>query len=103
MSTRAQEREALVHLREQLIGELHTLPYTIYDDATMEALLDARPQSIEALTQVKGFPEKGKRVKGFGEAVVKIFTELDRLEEIGVKNNGGNIEVVTKLQPMNCF
>lgn len=103
MSTRAQEKQALVQLREKLIGELHTLPYTIYDDATLEALLDARPQSIEELTKVKGFPATGKRVKGFGEAVVKIFTELDRIEEIDVKNVGSGVEVVTNLRSMNCF
>lgn len=103
MSTRVQERNALIQLREQLIGELHTLPYTIYNDDTIEDLLDARPQTIEELVKVKGFPEKGKRVKGFGEAVVQIFIGLDRIEKIKVEEKDGEFEVITELSRMSLF
>lgn len=103
MSTRAQEKNALIQLREQLIGELHTLPYTIYNDDTIENLLNVRPQSIEELIKVKGFPEKGKRVKGFGEAVVQIFVELDSIEKIKVEEKDGEFEVITELSTMSLF
>ena len=102
MATRNEERKALIELRETLIGKLHTLPYTIYNDDTIEDLLDARPQTIEALTKVKGFPEKGKRVKGFGEAVVAIFTDGDNIKKFEVKENNGSLELVT-LKKMSCF
>lgn len=103
MSTRLQEKNALILLRERLIGELHTLPYTIYSDETIEDLLDARPQSIEELVQVKGFPETGKRVKGFGEAVVQIFVGLEKIKEFEVKENNGKFEVITELHDMSIF
>ena len=103
MSTRQQEKEALINLREKLIGDLHTLPFTVYTDDQLETLLDARPQSIEELTKVKGFPAEGKRVKGFGEAIVKIFTGLDEMQDISIKEVNGDIEVVVELKNMGLF
>lgn len=71
--TKSEQRQELIELRHKLIGVLHTQPHTIYNNETIEALLNAQPMSIEELTKVKGFPANGKRVKTFGKAVVAIF------------------------------
>lgn len=67
------ERKQLEELRSNLVGALHTQPFTIYSDETIEDLLKARPTTIEELTKVKGFPADGKRVKCFGKAIIAIF------------------------------
>lgn len=96
------ERELLIELRSVLIGKLNTLPFTVYDDATLERLLLARPKTIEDLTKVKGFPAKGKRVKGFGELIIKIFNDTDSIEKIEVEGTGENISV-SATKPMKLF
>lgn len=67
------KRKQLEDLRSELVGVLHTQPFTIYTDETIEDLLKAHPMSLEELTNVKGFPANGKRVKCFGKAIVAIF------------------------------
>ncbi len=64
--TTSEQKQALINLRAQLVGTMHVQPFTIYQDATIEALLAAKPKTLEALSKVKGFPAKGKRVQGFG-------------------------------------
>ena len=103
MSSRQVEREKLIQLRETLIGELHTLPFTIYNDATIEDLLDARPQNLEQLSKVKGFPADGKRLKGFGEAVVQIFTSGEAIQEFTVEVKDGAPCVGFNLKQMSLF
>ena len=39
---REKQRKLLIDLRSSLIAEQKTLPYCIYPDATIEALLDAQ-------------------------------------------------------------
>lgn len=95
------EKELLINLRSKLVGEKHTLPYTIYTDDTIEELLKVRPKSIEELSKVKGFPAKGKRVKGFGEAVVAIFTS--EIKDFKLEIKDGKPEVTTVLKKMKVF
>lgn len=78
----SKQRRLLMGLRSSLVGKEHTLPFTIYNDETIELLLQAQPQSLEELSQVKGFPKDGKRVKGFGESIVKIFTDTNNIAEV---------------------
>lgn len=98
---REKKRDLLIKLRSDLTGELHTLPYTVYRDSDIERLLDKEPKSIEELVAIRGFPVEGKRVKGFGEAIVSIFN--DSVEKIEVVGRNGSTEVVTKLKPMSLF
>lgn len=100
---REQERKALVELRSKLVGDKHTLPFTIYSDQTIEALLDARPTTIEELSKVKGFPKNGKRLKGFGEAVIQIFKDVQRIDSINVVERDGEAVVEVPLKPMSIF
>lgn len=68
-----EQREQLIELRHQLIGVLHTQPHTIYNNETIEKLLEVQPKSLDELATVKGFPRDGKRIKCFGKAVIAIF------------------------------
>lgn len=98
MSKTAKQRELLVALRAKLIGTKHTLPFTIYSDETIEDLLKAQPATLEELTKVKGFPANGKRVAGFGECIVKIFTSTDEVSNITVETSGDGVNVKTELK-----
>lgn len=100
---RRKQRELLLELRSKLVGQLHTQPFTIYNDDTIELLLDAQPKTIEELAKVKGFPEKGKRVQGFGEAVIAIFNDTNRIENIKISGAGKGSRISVGLKSMEAF
>ena len=97
------QRQLLIDLRSQLIGSKHTLPFTIYSDDTIEDLLEAQPMTLEQLAKVKGFPANGKRLNGFGESVVAIFTNTDSIAEINVSTDAGALKITTKLENLSVF
>lgn len=98
------QRELLVSLRRQLSGKNHTLPFTVYTDKDIDALIEAQPKTIEALKTVKGFPPNGTRVKGYGEAIVAIFNDASRIAEITVsEGDTGEIVVGTTFRPITAF
>lgn len=101
----ATQRELLISLRSALVGSGHTLPFTIYTDETIEDLLTAQPKTIEQLSAVKGFPKDGKRVKGFGEHIIRIFTEPERIASVTISTNPGanGLEVKTNLRSLDVF
>lgn len=103
MSKTTKQRELLVALRAKLIGIKHTLPFTIYSDETIEDLLKAQPVTLEELTKVKGFPANGKRVAGFGECIIKIFTSTDEVSNITVETSGDSVNVKTELKKLSLF
>lgn len=103
MDKKAKQRELLIDLRSQLVGKMHVQPFTIYNDKTIEDLLEAQPKTIEDLSKVKGFPASGKRLKGFGEAVIAIFNSTDSIDSIDVSGNNEKLEVSTKLKRMSAF
>lgn len=103
MSKTTKQRELLVALRAKLIGAKHTLPFTIYSDETIEDLLKAQPVTLEELTKVKGFPANGKRVAGFGECIIKIFTSTDEVSNITVETSGDSVNVKTELKKLSLF
>lgn len=100
---RDKQKNLLLSLRSMLVGKLHTQPFTIYPDAVIEDLLDAQPKTLEELSQVKGFPKSGKRIQGFGEAVVAIFKDCDRIENFEVNTDGNEAIVGTKLRKLSVF
>lgn len=97
------QRDLLLSLRSKLVGQNHTLPYTIYKDEEIENLLAKQPHTIEELSQVKGFPDGGKRLKGFGEAILEVFNHTSKVKDLDVKYVKGAIEVVTVLRKMELF
>lgn len=101
---REKQRQLLIELRSKLIAKEKSMPYCIYTDATIEDLLEAQPKTVDELTQVKGFPEKGKRVKGFGEAIVAVFTKTDKVVGFDLKESSTNgFEVGTNLKRAVAF
>lgn len=100
---REQQRALLLSLRSKLVGQNHTLPYTIYKDTEIEALLAKQPHTTEELSTVKGFPDGGKRLKGFGEAILHIFNNTTGIKDIALKVENGVPEVVTTLKKMDLF
>lgn len=80
------QRELLLKLRSVLVGEMHVQPYIIYPDETIDLLLEAQPKTLDDLSKVKGFPETGKRFKGFGEQVIAIFNDANAIDEFEIKN-----------------
>ena len=96
------QRKLLIELRAQLVGEEHTLPYCIYTDDLIEALIKKQPKTLQELSEVKGFPKEGKRVKGYGEAIVSIFTKTDQIESFELHTENG-FEVGTNLRRVNAF
>ena len=103
MSLRQKQEDLLLDLRSKLVGAMHVQPFTIYTDATIDALIEAQPTSIEQLSQVKGFPSDGKRVKGFGEAIIAIFNDTNHIDSINVEGTAGKLEVSTVLKRMSAF
>lgn len=100
---RRKQKELLLQLRSQLVGEMHVQPFTIYNDDTIELLLDAQPKTIGELSKVKGFPAEGKRVRGFGEAVIAIFKDANKIEKIAITGGSKDISVGVSLKPMEIF
>ena len=98
-----QQRALLLSLRSKLVGQRHTLPYTIYKDEEIEALLTKQPHTIEELSQVKGFPDGGKRLKGFGESILEIFNNTSKVKDINVEFKDGELEVTAVLKRMELF
>lgn len=64
-----QERELLKKMCGHMAYKKGVEPYVIFNDENLEALLEARPQSIEELGKVKGFPTDGARVAKWGQAI----------------------------------
>lgn len=94
-------KKLLVDLRGELVGKLHAQPFTIYNDKTIEELIRVKPKTISELEKVKGFPPKGKRITGFGEAVIAIFNDED-IQEFCI-HDGNKPSIETKIKPMKLF
>lgn len=101
--TSSEQKQALINLRAQLVGAMHVQPFTIYQDTTIEALLAAKPKTLGELSKVKGFPAKGKRVQGFGEAVIAIFNERASSVTTKIDFTNGKPKVEFAMQEMSIF
>lgn len=96
------QKQLLEQLRSELVGKLHTQPFTIYTDKTITDLIKAQPKTMVELSRVKGFPKDGKRIKGFGEAVLAIFSDTDRIETLQISGDE-ELQVDVKLGKMEVF
>ena len=101
---REKQRKLLEELRSTLVGTLHVQPFTIYTDKNIEDLLVAQPKSLDDLKKVKGFPETGKRFKGFGQSIVDIFTKTDSVTSVAVNtNSSGDLVIKAMVKKMEAF
>lgn len=92
------KKELLLQLRSKLVSALHVQPYIIYDDDTIELLLKKKPKTLDDLKDIKGFPEKGKRFKGFGAQIVAIFNDTDNVGEFNVDSDGSISQLPKKME-----
>jgi len=89
MADLVKQRKLLKELRSKLVGLNRTLPYTVYRDADIEALLKAQPRTLDDLGKIKGFPYAGKRFKNYGESILAVFTKQDAIDAFTVDIRGG--------------
>jgi len=96
--------EQLKKLRGHLAHKKQVKPYVIFNDKTFEALMLAKPKTLEELAKVKGFGGEGKRVSGWGQAIIDIFTRPEQTEDFSIELDAdGDMVVTTKLQKMDAF
>ncbi|MNN03208.1 HRDC domain protein [compost metagenome] len=81
------DRDKLVELRKLLAKKSGMPIYSVFDDEELERLLVKRPRSIDSLSEIKGFPKKGIRVKKYGEYIINMF--------IGSKTETGEVKLST--------
>lgn len=103
MLKRSLQKTLLLNLRSKLVGSNHTLPFTVYTDQNIEDLLDAQPTTMEELYAVKGFPKEGKRVKSYGESILQIFKEPEKIKSISVDVSTDGVQVKTEIKNMKLF
>lgn len=97
------QRKMLLELRSKLVGKLHVQPFTIYDDKTIEVLLQKKPKTLKELSAIKGFPETGKRIRGFGDLIVAIFTDVDRISDIEISGDDTSLSIQHQIKPITAF
>ncbi|NCO18451.1 MAG: ATP-dependent DNA helicase RecQ, partial [Gammaproteobacteria bacterium] len=66
--------EALRQLRQKIAREQGVPPYVIFHDATLQAMLDARPENLEALAEVHGVGER--KLERYGDAFLECLSGL---------------------------
>lgn len=99
-----QQRELLRKLRGHLAYRTHVPPYNVFKDEQLEELLEKQPKTIEELVQIKGFPREGKRVAGYGQAIIDIFNRPEKVEEFEVTvDASGDPVAKTILKKLDLF
>ncbi len=97
------EKELLEKLRGHLAYSKQCAPYLIFRDEELKLLLQHRPQNLEELSKLKGFPKDGKRVAGWGSSIVDIFTRAEKIADFKVKLVDGEPVSHTELKRMTAF
>jgi ribonuclease D len=98
------QEELLRKLRGHLAYKKGVEPYVIFKDSELYEVLYVKPKTLEDLAKIKGFPAKGKRVAGWGQAIVDIFTTPDAIEDFDVKlDSSGEPVATTVMKKMNLF
>lgn len=100
----ASKEELLRKLRGHLAYSKQVKPYAIFKDEELDRLIKVEPKTLDELATIKGFPRQGKRVTGFGQSIVDIFTKTDQVEDFRVKlDKDGDPVSETKLKRMSLF
>lgn len=68
--------EALLKLRSKLAFEAKTKHSWSFSDDELKRLVIAKPRTLDALGELKGFPREGKRVKAYGQLIIDIFNGI---------------------------
>lgn len=97
------QRKLLKELRSKLVGVKTTLPYTIYRDADIEALVKAQPKTLDDLGKIKGFPSQGKRYKNYGESILAVFRNPSAIESFEIDETKPVAEIIVKAVKSRAF
>lgn len=98
------ERSLLKKLRGHLAFKHHCAPYAIFKDEQLEMLLEVRPKTLEELAGQRGFPLYGRRVGGYGEAIVAVFNRSDQIEDFEfAQYSDGQPVIKLKIKNMDIF
>lgn len=65
--------EALRAKRSQLASSQGVPPYVVFHDATLAAMVEARPRTLEALASISGVGER--KLEAYGEAFLELLRE----------------------------
>ena len=100
----SEQEKLLRKLRGHMAYKKQVEPFRVFRDIELNLLLEKEPKDIESLTQIKGFPANGARVKGYGEAIIAIFNNTSRVKSFSVKlDANGECLVTTILKPLEVF
>ena len=97
------QRTLLKELRSKLVGSQRTLPYTVYRDKDIEALLKAQPMTLEELGKVKGFPADGKRFTNYGNSILAVFKNPDSINSFSLDLSKSVPEIRVEAKKVNAF
>lgn len=103
MADLVKQRKLLKDLRSKLVGTNKTLPYTIYRDKDIEALLKAQPKTLEDLGKIKGFPIDGVRHKNYGESILKVFIDPNSISTFELDTSRPKPVIKTVARKVHAF
>lgn len=98
------ERELLKKLRGHMAYKKGVEPFRVFRDVELELLLQVKPKTIKELTTIKGFPAGGKRVEGYGEAIIAIFNKPQEIKDFNINlDKDGEPTAKIVLKQMSVF
>lgn len=68
-----ENNQILALLKKYRMEKSPSAPYKVFSNAMLESILKEKPKSLNALKNIKGFPEGGIRIQKYGEDIIKIF------------------------------
>ena len=95
------EENCLRLLRSSIAKEAKTRSKWTFSDVELSRLLKYKPNTMEKLTTIKGFPKDGKRVSAYGQKIVDIFNGIFP-DDFKVEIEGDNLKVYS-LKSKNRF
>lgn len=102
--TKNKQRELLNSFRSQMSREKRIKVFKVFTSKNIEDIIEAQPQTIEQLSKIKGFPLDGMRIRGYGEAIINIIKNTDRVSEISVDTDAnGEIAIQTSMEKLGIF
>lgn len=94
-------RERLKNLRSKLTKRAGKGLYGVFPDNLLEELVRCKPKTIQELSKIKGFPAEGKRVIGYGEAIIACINK--DINDVQVVEKNGDLECIVYFKESNSF
>lgn len=94
--------EALLKLRSKLAFESKSKHSWSFSDEELKRLVIAKPKTLDALGEIKGFPRTGKRVQAYGQLIIDIFNGIG-CDDIKVEVIGEDDIVVIPIRRSSAF